>query len=287
MVRLTQMNRKGTVSHCGTNTMATRLATAKTAQATSSQPEVSSWCPRSWDDDAIPLTSHGSDRGGAELGPEPAHVDVHDVGARVEVVTPDRRQEPLLGHDPARMPHELAQQQEFPLGQRRRAGAAVRLAPDQVEPQATSDQAGGGPARGGAQPGPHPSKQLVHGERLGQVVLGARLQAADLGRGGGQAAQDDHRLPGSLRHQPVQHRGTVEAGHEQVEDDQVVLAVERLAEPSVPLSAESTSYPSAWSPRTTNRRIRCSSSTTRILARDVAPARSSASASMGSSLASV
>src|SRR5919108_1262651 len=153
MVRLTQMKWKGTVSHCGTSAMATRLATAKTAQATSSQPEVSSWCPRSRDDDAIPLTSHGRDRGGAELGPEPAHVDVHDVGARVEVVAPDRRQEPLLGHDPARMPHELTEEQEFPLGQRRRPGAAVRLASDQVEPQTAGDQAGGGPTGGGPQPG--------------------------------------------------------------------------------------------------------------------------------------
>src|SRR5215218_7953137 len=200
MVRLTQMKWKGTVSHCGTNTMATRLATAKTAQATSSQPEVSSWCPRSWDDDAIPLTSHGSDGGGAELGPEPAHVDVHDVGARVEVVAPDRRQEPLLGHDLVWTLHELAEEQELPLGERHRAGAAVRLPSDQVEPQVAGGQAGGGSAGGDPQPSPHPSQQLVHGERLGQVVLGARLEAADLGRGGGQAAQHDHGLPWPLRH---------------------------------------------------------------------------------------
>src|SRR5215218_82512 len=185
MVRLTQMKWKGTVSHWGTNAMATRLAAAKTAQATSSQPEVSSWCRRSWDDDPIPLTSHGGDRGGAELGPKPAHVDIDHVGARVEVVAPDRRQEPLLGDNLAWTLHELAEQQELPLGQEHRAGAAIRLAPDQVEPQAAGNQTGSGPAGGGAQSGPHPSKQLLHGERLGQVVLGARLQAADLGRGGG------------------------------------------------------------------------------------------------------
>src|SRR5919109_3723390 len=116
------MKWKGTVSHCGTSAMATRLAAAKTTQATSSQPEVSSWCQRSRDGDAIPLTSHGGDRGGAELGPQPAHVDVHHVGARVEVVAPHRRQEPLLGDDPAGMPHELAEEQELPLGQRHRTG---------------------------------------------------------------------------------------------------------------------------------------------------------------------
>src|SRR4029450_10849518 len=49
-----------------------------------------------------------------------------------------------------------------------------------------------GVGRGGAPRTPTrpPSQLLVHGERLGQVVLGARLQAADLGRGGGQATQD-------------------------------------------------------------------------------------------------
>src|SRR4029453_679853 len=125
MVRLTQMKWKGTVSHCGTNAMATRLATAKATQATSSQPEISSWCPRSWDD-AIPPTSHGRDRGGTELGPEPAHIDIDHVGARVEVIAPDRRQKPLLGHDLVWTLHELAEQQELPLGQGDRAGAAAR-----------------------------------------------------------------------------------------------------------------------------------------------------------------
>src|SRR4029453_865933 len=152
MVRLTQMKWKGTVSHWGTNAMATRLAAAKTAQATSSQPEVSSWCRRSWDDDPIPLTSHGGDRGGAELGPNPAPLDIDPVGPRGE------------GHG---------------------AGAAVRLAPDRFEPQAAGNQTGSGPAGGGAQPGPHPSKQLFHGERLGPVVLCARPQAGALCRAGG------------------------------------------------------------------------------------------------------
>src|SRR5215213_7369307 len=102
MVRLTQMKWKGTVSHRGTSTMATKLAAAKASQATSTQPEASARCRRSWDGDPIALTSHGHDRVGAELGPEPAHVDIDHVGARVEVVVPDRRQEPLLGQDLAR-----------------------------------------------------------------------------------------------------------------------------------------------------------------------------------------
>src|SRR4029453_2584107 len=148
------MKWNGTVSHCGTSAIATRLAAAKTTQAKSSQPEASTRCRRSRDGDAIALTSHARDRVGAELGPEPAHVDIHHVGARVEVIAPDRRQEPLLGHDLVWTLHELAQQQELPLGKWHRAGAAIRLAPDQVEPQAAGNQTGSGPAGGGAQPGP-------------------------------------------------------------------------------------------------------------------------------------
>src|SRR5512132_4734449 len=100
------MKWKGTVSHCGTNAMATRLATANPTQATSSQPEASTRCRRSRDGDAIALTSHGHDRVGAQLGTEPADVDVDHVGARVELIAPDRRQQPLLGHDLAWTPHE-------------------------------------------------------------------------------------------------------------------------------------------------------------------------------------
>src|SRR4029453_12739816 len=152
------MKGNGTVSHCGTSAMPTRLATANTPQATSSQPEASTRCRRSRDGDAIPLTSHGRDRGGPQLGPEPADVAADPVGARFEVIAPDRRQQPLLGHDLAWTLHELAEQQELPLGQGDRAGAAVRLPADQVEPKAAGDQAGCGSA-GRAPPADPPPEQ--------------------------------------------------------------------------------------------------------------------------------
>ena len=160
--------------------MATRLASAKPTQTRSSQRRRSGQPKRSVRGDSIPLTSHGRDRVGAQLGPEPAHIDVDHVGAGIEVVLPDRRQQPLLGDGIAVVLHELAQQQELAFGQRDRPGAAVGLPPDQIQPQAAGDQAGGGAAGGGPQPGPDPGQQLLEGERLGQIVLGPRLQAADL-----------------------------------------------------------------------------------------------------------
>src|SRR6266508_6563499 len=230
MVRLTQMKWNGTVSHSGTSAMATRLASAKPTQARSSQKRRSGQPNRSVRGDSIPLTSHGRDRVGAQLGPEPAHVDVDHVGAGIEVVVPDRRQKPLLGDGRAGVLHELAQQQELAFSQRDRPGAAVGLPPDQIQPQAAGDQTGGGAAGGGPQPGPDPGQQLVEGERLSEVVLGPRFQASDLGRGGGQAGQDEHGLGRTLGHQPAQHRGAVHPRHEQVEDDQVVTTLERLVE---------------------------------------------------------
>src|SRR4029453_12617585 len=189
MVRLTQMKWNGTVSHSGANAIATRLASANPTQARSGQKRRSGQPKRSGYGDSISLTPHGRDRVGAQFRPEPAHIDVDHVGAGIEVVLPDRRQQPLLGYGGAPVLHELAQEHELALGQRDRPGAAVSLPSDQIEPQAASDQGGGGAGGGRPQPSPYPGQQLVERERLGQIVLGPGLQAVDLGRGGRQAGQ--------------------------------------------------------------------------------------------------
>src|SRR6266545_6514190 len=100
MVRLTQMKWNGTVSQSGASAIATRLAMANPTQTRSGQKRRSGQPKDSAPGDSIPLTSHGRDHVGAELGPEPAHVDVDHVGAGIEVIPPDRRQQPLLGDRP-------------------------------------------------------------------------------------------------------------------------------------------------------------------------------------------
>src|SRR4249920_531054 len=98
MVRLTQMKWNGTVSHSGTRSMAARFARVNSPHATSIDRTPLGPSGRSRRIDAIPHSSIGQDRRGAELGPKPADVHVDHVGPRVEVVAPHRRQQAFLRH---------------------------------------------------------------------------------------------------------------------------------------------------------------------------------------------
>ena len=83
----------------------------------------------------------------------------------------------------------------------------------------------------GPQLHPHPGEQLVERERLGEVVLRARVQAQHLGRHVGQAGQHQDRLLGTLRAEPDQDLAAVGLRHDQIEDHQVVIAGQGLPQP--------------------------------------------------------
>src|SRR5438105_12983813 len=136
MVRLTQMKWKGTVSHCPKTIIPTRFSTVKTPQATSSQaPLGASRRSPSSGRDAISFATDGDDRVCAQLGSQPAHVDVDDVRPRIEVVAPDAGQQSVLRDRLAGVLHELPKQQELALGQPHRTPARLRRAAHQVELQ--------------------------------------------------------------------------------------------------------------------------------------------------------
>ena len=78
-VRLTQMKWNGTVSQSGSRSMATRLRAEKAIHAASTQCRPKRASAASGCIDAVPLSADRDDGIGAELGPEPADVDVHDV----------------------------------------------------------------------------------------------------------------------------------------------------------------------------------------------------------------
>src|SRR6266536_1625253 len=117
------MKWNGTVSHSGTSTIATRLATANAPQTMSGHHCRSGQAERSTRD-AIALTPHGQDRLHPELRAQAADVDVDDVGAGVEVVSPDGREQPLLGDGLPLVLHQLAQEQELAVGEGHGTGAA-------------------------------------------------------------------------------------------------------------------------------------------------------------------
>jgi hypothetical protein len=79
-------------------------------------------------------------------------------------------------------------------------------------------------------PPPHPGQQLGQGERLGQVVPGAALQAVDLGGHVGHARQHHHVLVRAGAQQLVQDAAAIHVRHHQVQDDQVVVPVQRVAQ---------------------------------------------------------
>jgi hypothetical protein len=117
-VRLTQMKWNGIVSQLPHRDIATRFNAAKTTHAIS-RPKAPTWWRRprgragfarasvSSRRNAIPRMPNGLNRLGAELLPQPADADVDDVGPRVEVVAPDRREQALAAHDLAGVEDEV------------------------------------------------------------------------------------------------------------------------------------------------------------------------------------
>src|SRR4030081_1851913 len=61
----------------------------------------------------VPGTAHRLDQVEPEFRPPPPHADVDHVGAGVEVVPPDRRQQLIFGDRMTSVPHELPEAQEL------------------------------------------------------------------------------------------------------------------------------------------------------------------------------
>src|SRR4051794_21700251 len=101
------MKWNGIVSHACHHSIAATFAIEKATHAASthlcrSQP--------------VTRMTHGLDRGvRPQLLSEAADADVDDVGARVELIAPDLREQPLAAEDLARVARELEDQPELAL----------------------------------------------------------------------------------------------------------------------------------------------------------------------------
>ena len=73
-----------------------------------------------------------------------------------------------------------------------------------------------------AEPGPNPREELVEREGLCEIVLGPQLETHHLGGWIPQGGEHDHTLTRIVRQDALQYITPVEAGHEEIEDDQVV-----------------------------------------------------------------
>src|SRR5579884_2575774 len=160
-----------------------------------------------------------------ELLAQPADVNVHRLAVAHEVDAPDLLDQRLAGLDPARASHEVGEQLELPGGElhlravdQHAAGGAVDHEVADLLP--FGHVLLGQPRAGATDDGVDPGQDLAHGEGLGDVVVGAHLQAedrVDLGVPGG---EHDHRHPAALAQVPADVQ-TVHPGQHEVEEDQV------------------------------------------------------------------
>src|ERR671931_162302 len=220
-VRLIQMKWNGIVSQLGQSAIARRFARANANHATSialrrkaplATPTIEAgralparpsdapcWGPAlmpslSSGDESIAAMPDRFDRVRAELLAQPPDAHLDDVRARVEVVAPDVREQPLAAHDLALVQNEVVQQPELAVGQGRDHIAELRLPPRDVEGQRPRTHDAAVLARPPTpQLGPHAGQQLVERERLREVIAGAEVEPAQLRLELRAGRDDDHR----------------------------------------------------------------------------------------------
>src|SRR5208337_3412049 len=130
-------------------------------------------------------SAHGAEQRRVEvpvdLGPEPRHVDVDDVGLRIEMVVPDMFEQHGPGDDLAGVLHQVFQQAELARLQHDLLAAAGHLVGEAVEREVADPvhclfgRPGGAAARQGLDPG----EQFGECVRLGEIVVAAGPEALD------------------------------------------------------------------------------------------------------------
>ena len=120
-----------------------------------------------------------------ELAPDPADVDVEVVRLGVVRGAPDRPEQAALRQQPAAVGEHRLEQLVLARREVERLAVAADLPPDRVElqrPDPHDPLLVGLAAAGPAEERPDPRPQLGQPERLRDVVVGAELQGAHLGR---------------------------------------------------------------------------------------------------------
>jgi hypothetical protein len=161
-----------------------------------------------------------------DLVAQVADVDVHDVGAALVREIPDVLDQVRPGEGLAGPPHQLVQQREL-LGRQRDAPLApVHRAGRRVEHQVADVQLGGTFQGLAAGQRPHPGQQFVQRERLGEIVVGAGVQAADLVEHGVAGGEHEHRHPAAAGADLPAHLEAVRRRDHRVEHHHVVVGLD-------------------------------------------------------------
>ena len=166
----------------------------------------------------------------AELAPQPRQVDVDGALAAAVRLVPHLREDLPLRDDLARPLGEEVEQVELAAGQLDGLAVEGHLACHGVDDEAADGERALVVVRVRApEDRAHPRLELVHGERLDDVVVGSGVEGADDRRVVVAGGDDDDR---GAPHRP-EHRQqavAVEVGQAQVEQDEVGLVVEDALE---------------------------------------------------------
>ena len=170
--------------------------------------------------------------GSVDFLAQTADVYVDQVGARVEVITPDLFENHHAREDLAAVAHQEFQQFVFGRQQRQDLFGATRFVADQVQLQIRDLQGRrlGGAAVLPAQQHFDPRRHLVGGERFGQVVIATGTQAAYALVDIGQGADHQDRRGHAHGAQGGDDGQAIQFGQHAVEGDQVVIAAHRPVE---------------------------------------------------------
>jgi hypothetical protein len=156
------------------------------------------------------------------LAAQVADVDLQRVRRRAEVVAPDAIEDLLAGEHLPRVLQEQLEQEELGAGELDRPPVAGDLVRVRVELEVAEAQRAplALPARS-PQQRPQAREQLLERERLGQVVVGARLQPGDAVPDALARREHEHRRAvAGVSHAPADLEA-VQAGHEDVEQHRV------------------------------------------------------------------
>ena len=160
---------------------------------------------------------------GVELLAQVAHVGLQHARVAAEVVLPDVLEQLRARQHAARVEHQVAQQPVLGGGQLDGLAGAGDLVRVLVELEVLEHE----PARlglgepGAAQDRADPRDQLLEAERLGDVVVAAERQAADLVLGRVARGEEDDRHPRALGAEPLGDLEALHVGQHHVEHDQV------------------------------------------------------------------
>jgi hypothetical protein len=108
-----------------------------------------------------------------------------------------------------------------------------RVAGSSVTPFTSKPRAGGRPRLVAPENGAHASHQFPRVERLGQIIVGAQIQADDAVHVVGAGRQHEHRHTALLAQLP-QNLEAVHAGQHDVQDHQAETAVQGALQPAAP-----------------------------------------------------